>query len=542
MRSSMMTTPLLLSRLLDHAAEHHSSTEIVARRNDGTVETETWAGIQKRAKRLANALNAAQLDPSRPIMSLAWSSLDHLELLYAALGMGFPLHILNPRISIDDLVYMIELSGAQAGFFDYPSAGVVAQLVSRVPHIKRWIFLDQNADPDPKLDFSPIRKAEFIESSDHILDWPEFDEHRTATIAFTSGTTGRPKGVAYSHRSLTLTAMNMSMADMYADSRPGEQVTAMPIAAFFHANGWLMPYTAPMNGHRLVLPGRNFGSTDLIDLIASNHVTIAAAVPTVWIDVVNALEMEGLALPSLRTALVAGSRMPPWLYDNLVARGIAVRQSWGMTEAPGATRGSPPPRSDSLVPELQREVAMSRQGRIGFQTELRIVADDACTTLPNDGRAVGHLQARGPSVVSSYIGEGCITPRAWLETGDLARIFPDGTIEIVDRIKDVIKSGGEWISSPQLEQAACSHPAVVEAAAIGVPHERWQERPLLVCKLKPHTLLAFDELRHHMADYVAKWWLPDRVEFVAELPKTSNGKIDKRLLRERYHQSPAQEA
>jgi fatty-acyl-CoA synthase len=361
-------------------------------------------------------------------------------------------------------------------------------------------------------------------------EWPTFDERSASIICYTSGTTGDPKGIVYSHRSIILASLFMSTADMVGVFRPGEPEAVMPIAPLFHANGWMMPFTAPMNGQKLVLPGRNFEPSMLCELIANEGVTAAAAVPTVWLGIAQYLKETGVKIPSLRAALVAGTKAPKPLVEDLEARGISIGQVWGMTEAAGGVRSTPAPNYSKLSKDeqLQRKL---RQGRMGFGTELRIVSDQG-VPLPHDGETAGHLEARGPCIASGYYRHEAKTATGWLSTGDVARIHRDGTIEIVDRSKDVIKSGGEWISSITVESAAMEHPALALAAVVGVSHPRWQERPLLFATLKSGCSASRDQVIDHLAARLPKWWLPDDVIFVDALPMTASGKIRKAELRD----------
>lgn len=533
MLGTMMDMPMLLSRLIDYAAENHSQTEVVGRTVGGAVERVTYAELRTRAKRLANGLRRAGLGLDSCVGSLAWNTCDHVELFYGALGIGVGLHTVNPRLSPDHLAYMINKVGDRMMFVDAATLPVAESIGGMVPCVRQWIYLDDDGTaPATRLPNLTPRSA-LLAGCDDDLQWPSFDERQAATICFTSGTTGMPKGVVYSHRSVTLGAMNMTMADMYGTSRAGDLETVMPIAPIFHANGWQMPFTAPMNGHKLVLPGRAFDAASVVDLAAQEGVTLAGAVPTVWMDILAHLEKEGRTLPALRTALVAGTRVPPRLFDQFERFGISVHQTWGMTEAPGVTRASPPPGSSAAPPDVRRMLVRERQGRIGFQTEFRLV-DEAGAMLPHDGVATGALHIRGQGVAGRYLGEGEEQAVEWLDTGDIARIHPDGTVEIVDRAKDVIKSGGEWISTLQLESAAGSHPVVQQAAAISVPHPRWQERPLLLCTLAPGQAVSPEELRDHMLAGVTKWWLPDEILFIDAMPLTATGKIDKVALRKLY--------
>jgi acyl-CoA synthetase (AMP-forming)/AMP-acid ligase II len=528
-----MDFPLLLSRLIDFAAENAALTEVVGRRLDGVVERRTYADLRTGALRLAKALTRGGLGLDHRIGSLAWNTVDHVELFYAALGIGSALHTINPRLTPEHLAHMINQVDDEIIFIDGGTIAIAEQVYAATPGVKAWIYMNQGegmpASPLPNL----VTKADYISGVDADFVWPSFNERQAATICYTSGTTGLPKGVVYSHRGITLNAMNMTMADMFGGYRPGALEVVMPIAPIFHSNGWNMPFTAPMNGHKLVLPGRAFDPDSIIDLIRAEGVTIAGAVPTVWTDIFATLRKRDLTLPSLRVALIAGTRVPSALFAEFDAFGIEPCQTWGMTEAPGVTRASPPPGTEHSDTETRTMHRQQRQGRIAFSVQHRLQDDDG-NILPHDGIARGNMYVRGPMVARRYLGQDESESVEWLDTGDIARIFPDGTIEIVDRAKDVIKSGGEWISTLQLEAAATSHPAIVNAAAISIPHPRWQERPLLLCTLREGFTVTPDDLRNHMAGFVAKWWLPEEIEFITAMPLTSTGKISKIELRRLY--------
>lgn len=531
-----MDVPMLLSRLIDYAADHHGETEVVSRQINGRVERSNWRALRSRSKQLAKSLLAAGFNSDTHFSSLTWNTINHLEVFYGVLGIGSPLHTLNPRLTVNDLCYMIELMADTVCFYDADTQALAEEIDRNTDFISQWIYLDEGE----ALPAAKLRKycslSALKDGVDDQFEWPVFDERDAATVCFTSGTTGRPKGVAYSHRSLTLCAMNMTMVDMYGSARNGELVCAMPIAPIFHANGWMMPFSAPMNGHKLALPGRDFSPAGVVELMAQEGVTIAGAVPTVWSDIMATADRSETSLPSLSTALVAGTAIPEKLFDLLEGRGIGVRTTWGMTEVPGATRASLPPTAGEANKADIRKIALSRQGRVGFQADLRIV-DEEGNRLAHDGIASGILQVRGPIVAARYVGESEDQAVEWLDTGDIATIYPDSTIQIVDRAKDVIKSGGEWISSPQLEAAAASHPAVNLAAAVAAPHPRWQERPFLLCTLNANQEVSADALRQHMAQTLAKWWLPEDIKFIEEMPLTATGKINKVRLRQMYVQA-----
>jgi fatty-acyl-CoA synthase len=532
MFSTMMADQLLLSGLLDQAAAQYSSTEIVGRDLDGVVRRQTYAQTDVRVRRLANALRRLGLKEGDCAASLAWNTRQHFELFHAIPSLGAVLHTVNPRLAPDTMAFVVDSARDGWMFVDAGTLEQAEALAPNVPGVRRWVYL--GSDPPRASSLPDLLTAEaLIAGADPIIEWPAFDERRAALVCFTSGTTGRPKGVVYSHRSTMLSALCMSLSDMVGGYLPGALETVMPIAPLFHGNGWQMPFIAPLNGHRLALPGRAFDGHSLVQLLREEGVSIAAAVPTIWMDIVKTLDADALRLPALRVALVAGARVPGALFDALGRRGVSVFQSWGMTEALGACRATPPPGSLGLDVNSLTALRRERQGRPNFCTRVKII-DEGGRPLPHDGAASGRLHVRGPLVAGRYLGEPESAAVDWLDTGDVAKVFPDGTIEIVDRAKDIIKSGGEWISSLELEAAALTHPAIASAAAIAAFHERWQERPVLLCKSRPHVAVSGSELLEHLRARLPRWWLPDAILFVEELPLTGTGKVDKTALKRLY--------
>jgi fatty-acyl-CoA synthase len=370
------------------------------------------------------------------------------------------------------------------------------------------------------------------ESEEYV--WPEFDERRASSICYTSGTTGDPKGVVYSHRSSVLVAM-LYTEWVYRGGRNGAREALLSLAPLFHANGWYFPYVAPMTGSKVVFPGRNYEPAMLYELFAGERVTITCGVPTMWLMLNDWMEREGRTLPHLRAIYSAGTAAPRSLVEKFTARGVEMSQLWGMTEALGLTTPSLKPGTVDLSPEEQMEFRMKAGGRAGYGAQLRIV-DDEERALPHDGVAVGHLRARSPWIASGYFkgATEALDGEGWLKTGDVASIDPDGYVAIVDRSKDLIKSGGEWISSIALENAVCGHPEVMQAAVIAAFHPKWQERPLLIVTRRPGSRLDRQALLDFLRPGVAHWWVPDDVVFVPEMPMTATGKIHKLTLRERF--------
>ena len=529
MQGLMMDAPLLVSSVLEHAARIHGSTEIVARTPEGGIHRTTYAEAHRRARQLAKAMLRLGVKPGDRVGSLAWNTHHHFELFYGVSGTGAVLHTINPRLFEEQLVYIVNHADDGWICVDAATLAIAEKIAPQAPRVKGWIYMSVDPGP-PSSSLKLLSYEKLIAAEDANYQWPEFDEREASVICYTSGTTGQPKGVVNSHRSTVLSALLMSTADMIGGYRSGAREAVMPIAPMFHGNGWQMVYTAPLSGHTLVLPGRNFEPDKLYEIMAAERVTVAACVPTVWLTLVDHLERKGLELPALRAALVAGTKPPRSLIEALEKRGTDVAQCWGMTEALGVTKCSLPPGL-SEAPFERRVEQKLRQGRVAFGTRLRIV-DDAGQELPHDGMAFGHLQARGPLIAGGYLKQEAPIADGWLQTGDVAKLHPDGTLEIVDRSKDVIKSGGEWISSAAVENAAMGHPAVAQAAVIGVHHPRWQERPLLVVVAKPDRQVTAEELIEFLRPQMASWWVPDDVAFVEALPMTTTGKIIRRLLRE----------
>ena len=533
MQGLMMDAPLLVSSLLEHAARVHGTTEIVARTAEGGNHRTTYAATYRRAKQLAKALARLGVQTGDRIGSLAWNTHHHLELFYGVSGSGAVLHTINPRLFDEQLVYIANHAEDSWICVDAATLPIAERIAPLLTTVKGWIHM--SVDPEPPCSrLALLSYEQLLAVEDDVYEWPQLDERQASTICYTSGTTGQPKGVVNSHRSTLISALVMSTADMIGGYRSGMREVVMPIAPMFHGNGWQMVYTAPLSGQAMVLPGRNFEPDKLYELMAQEGVTLAACVPTVWMALVDHMDRNGLKLPRLRAALVAGTKPPRSLVEALESRhGIEVGQCWGMTEALGVTKCSMPPGLADAPFERRVEQKL-KQGRVGFSTRLRIV-DDAGHELPQDGEAFGHLQARGPLVAGAYVKQpAALSEDGWLQTGDVAKLHPDGTVEIVDRSKDVIKSGGEWISSVAIENAAMGHPAVAQAAVIGVSHPRWQERPLLVVVRRDGGHVTREELIEFLRPQMASWWLPEDVTFVDALPMTATGKVHKLTLRERF--------
>ncbi|MEA1013302.1 long-chain fatty acid--CoA ligase [Sphingosinicella sp. LY1275] len=522
MLGGMQDWPLRIMRLLDHAEREHGAREIVSRYASGETVRSDWAGIARDARRLANALERLGLKRGDRIATLAMNHGRHLAAWYGAIGMGGVLHTINPRLFDDQLVYIANHAEDRILFYDAAFAATVERLKPQFRTIEHYVCFDP-AEGDGFEDL--------IAAESDCYQWIEGDEREPAMLCYTSGTTGNPKGVLYEHRSTVLHALVEVMPDVFNLSN---RAVALPIVPMFHAAAWGLPFAAPIAGAKLVFSA-DYTPQVMCDLMNAEGVTHTAGVPTVWLALINHVESTGADLGPLRLVTIGGSAAPRAMIEWFLRRGIEVGHAWGMTEmSPIGTFGGRPAHWGEMSEGEQLDL-LCRQGRPPFGVELRIV-DDEGVVLPRDGKASGRLQARGPWIVSSYFKgeEPAIDADNWFDTGDVAILHPDGVMQITDRSKDVIKSGGEWISSIELENAAVGCPGVAEAAAVGVYHPKWDERPLLLVVRREGADVTPQAILAHLADHVAKWWLPDEILFVDSLPHTATGKLLKTALREQY--------
>ena len=528
----MQETPLLISSLIEYAARYHGETPVLTRTLQGKIHPSNWREIHSRAKRLAKALLQLGVRPGDRIATMAVNTHRHLELYYAVSGIGAVLHTVNPRLFPEQLEYVLNHAEDRLLFFDVPFAPLVKSLRPALRTIEKWILLDDAAHAP--VDFADLMSYEqLLSPQDDDFTWPSFPESTASALCYTSGTTGNPKGVLYSHRSTVLHAMATCAADSLGFS---SRESILLIVPMFHACGWGVPYTAAMCGAELVLPGAALDGASLCEMLQRGQCTLSMGVPTVWLNFLAYIDQHKLAPPQqLKKVLIGGSAAPRALIERMQNElGLEVVHLWGMTEtSPVGTCASLPHRLSGLSSEDKLRLQL-KQGRAFYGVELKI-ADDDGRELPRDGKAFGMVKVRGPWVARSYYrGEGgeILDDQGFFSTGDVATLDGDGFMQITDRAKDVIKSGGEWISSIDLENAALGHPAVHEAAVIGIQHPVWQERPLLVVVRKPGAEVTSAELLALLAQKVARWWLPDDVLFVNELPHTATGKLHKLKLRE----------
>jgi fatty-acyl-CoA synthase len=519
----MQDWPLRIMRLLDHAEREHGPREIVSRYAAGDTVRTDWAGIARDARKLANALERLGIGRGDRVATLAMNHGRHLVAWYGTIGMGGVIHTINPRLFDDQLAYIANHAEDRILFYDSAFAPIVEKMKPQWNTIEHYVCFD----PADGGGFEELIGAE---SGDY--RWVEGDEREPAMLCYTSGTTGNPKGVLYEHRSTVLHAMAEVSADCLDLSA---RSVALPIVPMFHAAAWGLPFASPIVGNKLVFSA-DYTPEVMCNLMLDEGVTHSAGVPTVWLAMMQHLDSTGTDLGKLQNVTIGGSAAPRAMIEYFVSRGIRVGHAWGMTEmSPIGTVGAPLADWDDLSPDQQIDYT-SKQGRVPFGVELRTV-DDEGKVLPRDGKTSGRLQARGPWVVERYFKDEsgpAADPDGWFDTGDVAILHPDGVMQITDRSKDVIKSGGEWISSIELENAAVGCPGVAEAAAIGVHHPKWDERPILLVVRKDASEVTSEEIAAHLTRHVAKWWLPDEILFVDSLPHTATGKLLKTALRERY--------
>ncbi|MEQ8398682.1 long-chain-fatty-acid--CoA ligase [Thalassobaculum sp.] len=537
LRGLMMDRPLLISSIIDFAAEIRSDTEIVSARVEGDVHRYTYVDSRRRIAQLARWLQDYGIKPGDRVATLAWNGYRHFELYYAIAGIGAVCHTINPRLFPDQITYIVNHAADRLLFVDATFVPLVEKLAAGLPSTMRTVVMTDRAHmPDTALE-GVLCYEELLAGQPETIEWPEFDENSAAGLCYTSGTTGNPKGVLYSHRSTILHTLGVLAVADGIGLRPGQSI--LPVVPLFHVNAWGLPYLMPLTGTKIVFPGPRLDGPSLFTLLDQENVTAAWGVPTVWLGLAAEMRKQGRAPAGLQVVLTGGSAAPgPLIRELELNYGLNITHGWGMTEM--SPVGSLTVLNEKMRKQPREEQLpyKASQGRRLFGCDLKIVDEDG-KRLPHDGVAFGELLVRGPAVMSAYFNDDDANAAShdaegWLRTGDVARIDPDGFLFIVDRTKDVIKSGGEWISSIDLENAAIGHPAIQECAVIAASHPKWSERPLLIAVLKEEQTATAEEIRSFLSDKVAKWWLPDDVLFVDDLPHTATGKLSKLQLRERF--------
>jgi 3-(methylthio)propionyl---CoA ligase len=533
MHGLMQDWPLLCHRIIDHAALNHPARRVVSRSVEGPIHTTDYQAIRARALKVAKRLSKDGIKLGDRVATLAWNTWRHLEAWYGILGIGAIYHTINPRLFPEQITWIVNHAEDRVMLVDLTFVPLMEKLAARLPSIERYVILTDAAHMPATSLKNAVNYEDWIGEVDDDFSWQSFDENTAAGMCYTSGTTGNPKGVVYSHRSNVLHSMIVSAPDAMGISSCD---VVMPVVPMFHANCWGLALTAPMQGATLVMPGAKLDGASIYELLETQRVSFTAAVPTVWMMLLQHLEDNKVKLPDLKRVVIGGSACPREMLrafqDNY---GVAVCHAWGMTEmSPLGSLGSLKPECAVLTGEQRLDVQV-KQGHAPFGVEMKIV-DDADKKLPRDGKTFGRLKVRGPAVAGAYFRDSSniLDQDGFFDTGDVATIDQHGYMHITDRSKDVIKSGGEWISSIELENLAAGHPKVGEAAVIGVKHSKWGERPLLIAVPKKGQAIVKEEILAFMRGKVADWWLPDDVVFVTEIPHTATGKILKTALRDQY--------
>lgn len=533
MLGKMQDYPLLVQTILDHAALNHGEREMVTRSIEGPIRRRNYRDLRTRALRVAKALQKEGIVLGDRIATMAWNTDRHVEVWYGIMGLGAISHTINPRLFVEQLVYIINHAEDRILFVDLTFVPLIEAIAGKIPSIEKYIILtDELHMPETSLPNAHAYET-WLAESDADFAWSMFDENTAAGLCYTSGTTGHPKGVLYSHRSNVLHSMMCNQPDVLGvDSRDN----VLPIVPMFHANAWAITFSIPAAGASMVMPGAGMDGKSIYELLESEKVSAAAAVPTVWLGLIQHLADNDLNLPYLNRVIIGGAAVPRMMIETLENNyDVEVIHGWGMTEmSPIGTTGKLKHATEHLQGEDRINLKL-KQGRTPYLVEMKIVDDDH-NDLPRDGKTSGHLLVRGPAISSGYYkrDESVLDEDGWFNTGDIANIDELGYMQITDRDKDVIKSGGEWISSIEIENTAVGCEGIAEAAVIGIAHPKWSERPLLILVRKPGSEVTKEDVLNYLQGKIADWWMPEAVEFVDEIPHTATGKIQKMALRETF--------
>lgn len=529
----MQDWPLLVSKMLDHGALNHGEREMVTRSVEGPIRRYTLAELRQRSLRVAQALERDGFRLGDRIATMAWNTDRHVEAWFGIMGIGAICHTLNPRLFADQLVYIVNHAEDRMIFVDLTFVPILQAVAAKLPTVEKYIIMTDAAHMPVTTLRNAVAYEDWLQAADGDFAWKSFDENTAAALCYTSGTTGNPKGVLYSHRSNVLHALMVNQPDVLGLSSAD---SILPVVPMFHANAWAITYASPAAGVKMVLPGAGMDGASIYQLLDTEQVTASAAVPTVWMGLLQYLREHNLKLPYLQKVLIGGAACPPSMIRTFeMDYEVEVMHGWGMTEmSPIGTVGKLKHSSRSMDREAQFKLK-EKQGRSPFMVEMKIVSSEG-VEQPRDGKAFGHLLVRGPSVARAYFKDekSAVDEDGWFDTGDIATICPMGYMHITDRAKDVIKSGGEWISSIDVENVAVGCPGIAEAAVIGLPHPKWSERPLLVVVKAKDATVTKDQILDYLDGKIAKWWMPDDVAFVNEIPHTATGKISKLELRKRF--------
>lgn len=533
MLGNMMESQLLITDILAYGSQRYPQQEIVSRRQEGDIHRQSYLECWQRSCQLAHVLQDLQVQQGDRIASVAWNTHRHMELYYGVSGVGAVLHTVNPRLFSEQIEYVINHAHDTWVFVDLDFVPLLEEIADQLPEVKGYVVLtDRQHMPESRLP-GILCYEDLLADRPTTYDWPRFAENTAATLCYTSGTTGNPKGVLYSHRAMVLHAQATASRDLLQLT---EETVLLPMVAMYHAGAWGAPYAAPLAGSKLVLPGSGMDGASMWELIEQEQVTVGLGVPTIWLTLHNYLYEQGITDTPLERVCVGGAASPAGLvqiYDERYQ--VYWQPIWGMTETGPLATSLPPTPALMKLPKEERYARQTTAGKACFGVEMAIFGADN-ERLPHDGQTSGELRVRGPWICRQYYLQEKPEsfPNGWLATGDIAVIDPEGHMRVVDRTKDVIKSGGEWISSLDIENIVSQHSAVNECCVIGVPHPKWDERPLLLVVPEPDQQLTAEDLKAHLTGKIARWWMPNGVEFVATLPKTGTGKVKKNELREQY--------